>query len=1422
MHQQLARTRRNRKQVKPQTRKRPGSVLVMTLALLVLLAMMGSAFLTTTRADRASVTQHATNVQGDMINSGVDAMIQAELVRDLFDFSPATPTYRPAAREGDSLPDDPSLAARAPDFVPFRIAKTGKYARLPHWAKISKPMTGGSSFEDPTLPFGKNTFTQDNSGFDPAGELKPGLVSTQKRVGARVWPALGRLVETETIDPVTKTKEVVAMRTYVGADADNDGLADSGLWRLGLGNINGVTYYAGARVVDHNSAVNSATAWRHVPGQAFDAFPTNVDFAQLMAAEDVQQDLARVGAYRDPSFNYLNDPEGMWLGLGSGLKVVPASDSMLLANPRNRLERSVTESLLVRTLGSGAYTFGPTDADKYFAQRYDYAQPNTRWSRWPLVVSSNPVAGVGPTRARNDQHAFFESIGGYNGTEAVRTPVNVATFPVLWRTFYDVIALGNDAPMDGGTNDPFDLDSAMMFRSPIRDAGYVGGNAVQLPTSQVKLLRAAIAAVNAMDIRDADYKVTSKTLDLDVTGMGGRVKVTVFGCEPQPYITEVFASTGKSDFDPEDPAAVGKANPHGYVAVELHNPFSFPIRLDGYRLAVLDRGAGAKAADGYAMDAIDSSVLDGVTVPANGHVVLENLAGSDGNGAARFRPVMAKVKDTAGTVFVSVPQLSKVFSDERDPSKHGGELVLLRPHTQSNGSLKSNMPVDQFDFTGLKLKLDPTPRSAGVAVDEVEEARRAKLAVWHYVRANGTRGSDTAQGNHWRFVYPGRYDTKRETTTQRETDAEDEKDASIGEPRHALARNGGVWYVRDAARAVELAGDATLAKVSLGKPDEKANYVNRFPPIPVNADAGAGQGDLDQFPFGGFARVGDVLKVPFIGAYTIEQGGKIVEMNSVSMDSAFADDAHAETDAAEHVGRFAPVQGKLAWGTVVPKAPVVTAPKAGSKKQPKVVTPAGYTDEKATFNWRPRSAADHGSKLTVSKFRVGVAEQVVNQDAMQLKITKWGSQPDQQWVYGEIHLKDFEIGTVLHDPSLYVGQKLHCDHIQLHFGGDAQPIKTRIHIQDGYLHGGNTDPLIIKDGRFSEVRLENLRVDPKLAAIKISTENSGEIDVVRVVDSPNLKITIQGRRGVKGGNIHQGVELFNSPGTTVKDEYGVGVEVKEMTSVPPVSGGDTGGATGGNTTGKPTVPTAPAETTGTVVADVEDEADAEFASGSHYAWAADVLEHFTTLTQEVDAKETQQEPRRLDYRKMKLVLGRNPVTPEGIDVTDARPVEGLINLNTAPAPVIATLPMVLNPDGSINRVANLKLAEAIVRARGTGKFTSLFELMDVEAGREESFANAWGTLRPDRDVRNAGLGDVSPADGTVNDFEQAYLVLDRISNLVTLRSDTFTCYVVVQGWRNVGSESAEVVSEKRWAFILDRSQMRTPSDALTIMQVKTQ
>ena len=83
----------------------------------------------------------------------------------------------------------------------------------------------------------------------------------------------------------------------------------------------------------------------------------------------------------------------------------------------------------------------------------------------------------------------------------------------------------------------------------------------------------------------------------------------------------------------------------------------------------------------------------------------------------------------------------------------------------------------------------------------------------------------------------------------------------------------------------------------------------------------------------------------------------------------------------------------------------------------------------------------------------------------------------------------------------------------------------------------------------------------------------------------------------------------------------------------------------------------------------------------------------------------------------------------------------------------------------------------------------------------------WGYYTP---------GPVQMATGNLqkDDWVKQYLMVDRVSNLLTTRSDMFTVYVVVQGWKNVttvngGAAAAgslpELVVQSRLAATVDRS-----------------
>lgn len=175
---------------------------------------------------------------------------------------------------------------------------------------------------------------------------------------------------------------------------------------------------------------------------------------------------------------------------------------------------------------------------------------------------------------------------------------------------------------------------------------------------------------------------------------------------------------------------------------------------------------------------------------------------------------------------------------------------------------------------------------------------------------------------------------------------------------------------------------------------------------------------------------------------------------------------------------------------------------------------------------------------------------------------------------------------------------------------------------------------------------------------------------------------------------------------------------------------------------------------------------------------------------------------------------------------DNAPIDGLININTAPWRVLATLPM------AGNSADNATLAKAIVtyrdvdRGNGTphGPFKNIFELNGVPGFRTTLASTSLNGFNPKGLDRGPADGDLAPLATSANDqvpgdFEKQFLAFNRISNLVTVRSDSFTTYVLVQGWRNAGTAKPELVVQRRAAFISDRSASIPSNKTLNVINV---
>jgi DNA uptake protein ComE-like DNA-binding protein len=266
-----------------------------------------------------------------------------------------------------------------------------------------------------------------------------------------------------------------------------------------------------------------------------------------------------------------------------------------------------------------------------------------------------------------------------------------------------------------------------------------------------------------------------------------------------------------------------------------------------------------------------------------------------------------------------------------------------------------------------------------------------------------------------------------------------------------------------------------------------------------------------------------------------------------------------------------------------------------------------------------------------------------------------------------------------------------------------------------------------------------------------------------------------------------------------------------------------------------------------------------------YAWAAHIFDYFSTLQNPQDDYLPNTDPQLY----VSATGAWNPATAAWVanpalvpafailnsatgfanqaSVEDIAPVEGLINVNTASMQTLSAVPFlpgdmpkigganVLAPVGT-NPGSNQGIAASIITYRNTyGPIKTLFDLNRVlltqgtyqktgnPAATPTTFQNFYGdpTLY-DYDNYNGSLSPLGTNySGVTNDFKSRFNMLTRVSNLLTTRSDTYTVYILVQGWTGVGTTAPQMVAQRRAAFIADRSRVTGTNRTLAIYPIQT-
>jgi hypothetical protein len=151
-------------------------------------------------------------------------------------------------------------------------------------------------------------------------------------------------------------------------------------------------------------------------------------------------------------------------------------------------------------------------------------------------------------------------------------------------------------------------------------------------------------------------------------------------------------------------------------------------------------------------------------------------------------------------------------------------------------------------------------------------------------------------------------------------------------------------------------------------------------------------------------------------------------------------------------------------------------------------------------------------------------------------------------------------------------------------------------------------------------------------------------------------------------------------------------------------------------------------------------------------------------------------------------------------------IKGRININTAPWFVIAQLPWIQHGDRML-----FEKAQVICDYR---------DKLGIYLGRpgDFGFVSTAGLIQvPEMQMLGTdGLNNLSipigpclTQDMAIDDFEERDVIFSRISNIVTVRSDVFTAYILVR----IGADGPQ----KRVIAILDRSNVYSSNDKVRII-----
>lgn len=628
-----------------------------------------------------------------------------------------------------------------------------------------------------------------------------------------------------------------------------------------------------------------------------------------------------------PAGNYVRDDELIWGHMA--LKPAPVSDYGTELAARRGLWAAMFGTAEPADVGpdgtfgtaddlGGIFAYNPqTDLGIAGSQNTDYFLPIS--PRAGLVTHNGVSQVIRPKTLDNSGNilsttAVPAGMPSYDPTVAdarppVRASANASRFDELYRAFWSVIA---EPPLAGGSGA---YGVPMDTTGTVPQAPFLAGNmdfftAAIASDQQAALVRAAIAAVNTMDIRDVDSYTRPgggapgvvNRGDTDVTvaqielpdysnGVAGsptpRPTARVFGMEAHPLIDEVVL---EYSFDPASGARTLE-----YVAVELINPYPWEMDITEWRLAFVDRNSGG-------------------TITFATNVVLDSPIPAADPAAGTFGHLLVTggTPTTPGAPNGATQNTATITPGDVDPGVQAGaapetptanDIILVRPIRNDMAKTSPPSTAAEFDdmvpVDGVVLK-----GFAPTNADPADPAITLERKQYRYARPTGDDDGGTAiEGTavtEWDYVYAGPHTPGAGAEGQ-----DNESLIYVGDPLGGTIEPGGNGEFGVSNANTTYPNTATPVRFEIG------------PTLSGRVQApGATQ---PTWPYGGFARDGDILAVPFVGSYVLRNtAGDMVELGypSIDLDRIDAETALADAQAnttPEGFGRFIGAQSGYEW-----------------------------------------------------------------------------------------------------------------------------------------------------------------------------------------------------------------------------------------------------------------------------------------------------------------------------------------------------------------------------------------------------------------------------------------------------------------------------------------------------------------------------